>query len=70
MFDYRDDKTKDLLSGENAQPVAGIRAKEAHDRMKKYLRFSYGLIRDNRVAPPKSNSTQPASQPASHPDPK
>ncbi len=66
MFDYRDDKTKDLLSRKNIQPEAGIRAKEAHDRMKKYLRFSYGRIRDNRVAPPKSNSTQPAS----NPDPK
>ncbi len=53
MFNYRDDRTKNLMSRENIQPEAVIRAKEIHDRLKKYLRFSYGLIRDNRMAPPK-----------------
>lgn len=52
MFNYRSSKQRNLLQKKTRQ-LWMEKAEQMHLGLRQYLRFSYGLIRENRIAPPR-----------------
>lgn len=57
MYNYRENTKRNLLQ-KKRRHLWDDRAGQMHSSLMKYLRFSYALIKDNRVSPPKETSGQ------------